>query len=97
MQKYQEGLEKPVKGSEFIFDSVDLLYYKYHRISLNGGGSYVDSPEWLKKKKAIINLKTDYDKCFQYAVTVPLNHQNIKYNPGRISNIKSFIKLYNWK
>ena len=27
LQKYQEGLEESMKGSEFIFDSVDLLYY----------------------------------------------------------------------
>ena len=26
LQRYQEGLEKSIKVSEFIFDSVDLLY-----------------------------------------------------------------------
>ena len=30
LRKYQEGLEKSMKGIEFIFDSVDLLYYKPH-------------------------------------------------------------------
>ena len=24
-----------MKGSEFVYDSVDLLHYKFHRISLN--------------------------------------------------------------
>ena len=27
LQKYQEGLEESMRGSEFIYDSVDLLYY----------------------------------------------------------------------
>ena len=27
LQKYQEGLKKSMKGSEFVFDSIDLLYY----------------------------------------------------------------------
>ena len=27
LQKYQEGLENSIRGSKFIFDSVDLLYY----------------------------------------------------------------------
>ena len=36
-QKYEEGLEKLIKGSEFVFDSADLLYYKLHKISLNRG------------------------------------------------------------
>ena len=26
LQKYQEGLEESMRGSELIFDSVDLLY-----------------------------------------------------------------------
>ena len=38
LQRYQEGLEEPIKESEFVFDSVDLLYYKCHQISLNRGG-----------------------------------------------------------
>ena len=27
LQKYHEGLEESMKGSQFIFDSVNLLYY----------------------------------------------------------------------
>ena len=61
LQKYQEGLEKSIKGSEPVFDSVDLLYYKLHKISLNGSGSYIDSPKWLKYKKATINAKNNDD------------------------------------
>ena len=34
LQGYQEGLEESMKGSEFVFDSVDLLYYHLHKISL---------------------------------------------------------------
>ena len=77
LQRYQEGLEESMKGSEFVFDSVDLLEYKLNKIGLNRGGSYVDSPKLLKNKKAIINPKNNDDKCFQYALTVALNDQNI--------------------
>ena len=44
-----------MKGSKFIFDSTDILYYNLNKISLNRGGSYIDSPEWLKNKKATLN------------------------------------------
>ena len=54
LQKYQEGLEV-IFDKEVIFDSVDLLYYKLHKASLSRGGSYIDSPEWLKNKKSTIN------------------------------------------
>ena len=42
-----------MKGSEFVFDYVHLLYYKYHKINQNLGESYIDSRDWIKKKKSI--------------------------------------------
>ena len=84
LQKYLQGLEKSMKGTEFVFDRIDLLYYKIHKISLNRSGSYIDSTEWLKNKKATINPKNSDDKCFQYGITVALNHKQIKKNPQRI-------------
>ena len=51
LQKYQEGLKESMRGREFIFDSVNLLYYYLQKISLKRGGSYVDSPKWLINKK----------------------------------------------
>ena len=78
LQKYQEGLEEPMSRSEFIFDSVDALYYDLNKVSLSRGGSYIDSPKWLKNKKATINPKNNDDKCFQYALTVALNYEQIK-------------------
>ena len=39
LQRYHEELEESMKESEFVFDSVDLLPYKLHKISLNCGGS----------------------------------------------------------
>ena len=53
-----------MRGSEFVFDSIDLLYYKLHKISLNRGESYIDSPDWMKNKKAIINSKNKDNECF---------------------------------
>ena len=77
--------------SKFVFENVELLHYKFHKTSLNRGGSYVDSPESLKKKKATINPKNNDEKCFQYALTVALNYQNIKNNPERITKLNSLL------
>ena len=49
--KYQENLKTSIKGSDFIFDSVQLMYYKCHKVNFTRGGSYIDSPDWIKKKK----------------------------------------------
>ena len=84
LQKYQEGLEEKIRRREFVFDSVDLLHYNFHKISLNRGGFYIDSPEWLKNKKATKNPRNNDNKCFQYAVTAALNSEQIRKNPQRI-------------
>ena len=67
------------------------------RVSLNGGGSYIDSPKWLKTKKATTTPKNNDEKCFQHALTVALNYEQIKSHSERISNIKPFIDQYDWK
>ena len=95
LQRYQEGLEESMKGSEFIFDSVGVLYYNLNKISPNRYGSNTDSPEWLKNKNSTINLKDNDDKCFQYAVAVALNPKTIVKDLQRISKIKPFIGQYN--
>ena len=95
LKKYQEGLEESMRGSEFDYDSVDALYYNLNKVSLSRSGSYIDSFKWLKNKKATINPKDKDDKCFQYALTVALNYEQIKDPPERISNIKPFIDKYN--
>ena len=34
-----------MRGSKFIVDNVNALYYDLNKISLGRGGSYIDSPE----------------------------------------------------
>ena len=80
----------------FVYSS-DLLCYKLHKISLNRGGSYKDSTEWLKNKKATINPKNNDDNYFQCPLTVALNYQTAKKDSPKISKIKPFIDQYNWK
>ena len=84
-------------GSNFVFESVDLLSYHIHKTNLKRGKSYIKSPEWILNKRATINPKNKDNKCFQYSITVALNHQNIENHPERISNIMPFIYQYNWE
>ena len=86
-----------MKGSDFGFDGVNSLYYDFNKMSINRGGSYIDSPQWLKNTKSTINPKNNDDKCFQYAVTLALNLNSIDNHLERISKIKPFIDQYNWK
>ena len=81
---YQGNLESLMKGSDFIFDSVQLLYYKCHKVDFSGGASYIDSPDWIKKKKATINpnntdhkLKSKYQKRKNLKIFKNIKFENI--------------------
>ena len=84
-------------GSNFVFESVDLLSYHIHKVSLKRGKSYINSPEWVLNKKATINPKNKDGKYFQHSINSALNHQNIENHAERTSNIKPFISQYNWE
>ena len=96
LQRYQAGLQEKIRGSEFEFDGIYLLHYNFNKISLNRGGSYIESAKWIKDKKSTINPKDNDYKCFQYTVTVALNRDKIKKDPQRVSKTKPFIDQYNW-
>ena len=81
-----------MRENDFVFKSVDLLNYKLHKISFNRGGSYIDSRDWIKNKKATINPKNKDNECFKYAVTIALNHEKVGNNPERVSSkLKTYI------
>ena len=72
---YQEEL-KIIKRSDFVFESVDLMDYKLHRVRLNRGGSYIKSPKWLEK--TTINLKNENDdECLRWSMISALSYNDI--------------------
>ena len=94
LQRYQENLQEKMRGSDFAFDGINFLYYDFNKISISRGGSYIDSPKWLKSKKSTINPKNNDYKCFQYAVTLALNLDKINKYSQRVSKIKPFLEQY---
>ena len=63
--RYQNNTAEKIEGSNFVFDYVHLLCYKCHKISPNRGGLFIDSPDWIKRKKVAINSINRRDsKCF---------------------------------
>ena len=77
LHNYQEEL-KMIKGRDFVFESVDLMDYKLHRVHLRRGGSYIKSPEQLANKKATINPKNKNDnECLRLLTIFALNYNEI--------------------
>ena len=59
--RYNHNLES-MKGSEFVVDFVHFLCYKCYKINPDFGGTYIDSLDWIKNKKAKINPTNKKDK-----------------------------------
>ena len=60
LSRYQGNLETSVRGSDLIFDLVQLMYYKCRKVNFRRGGSYIDSLDWIRKKKS--NNKSEKTK-----------------------------------
>ena len=86
LSSYQTGLEESMKRSDFVFDCVNLLLYRCHKINLGPEMWWIIYKfSWLDKKQEIsINPINDGDTCSQYAATVALNHEKMVKNLQRI-------------
>ena len=58
IQKYQELMKCSTKNSSLILEGVELVNYDINKIAINRGGSYIESPTWLKSKKYIFLQST---------------------------------------
>ena len=60
LKRFQNAQETSnERGSEFIPDSVELLYYHFQRIDIRRAELYIISPDWIASKKATINPKNE--------------------------------------
>ena len=63
----KEQIENPtLSDSKFAFDEVLHMDVDFHRLNLARGLSYLPLPDWLTKKKVIINPKNVDSECFKW-------------------------------
>lgn len=68
-----------MKGSNFVFDSIEGLHCSGNNISLNYGGSKISCQKQLKSKKGTIDSKTNDNIYFKYVVIAALHHKKQEY------------------
>ena len=67
-------IENPVLlNSRFVFNEVLYLDTNFHCLNLTRGSSYLPLPDWLVRKKAIINPHNNDQECFKWAVIAAEN------------------------
>ena len=93
LQRFQHAQETSHdRGSKFIPDIVEWLYYHFQRIVIRRAESYIITPDWIASKKATINQKNEKDnKCFQWSIISELNYAKI--NEKELKKILKFKEL----
>ena len=77
--------------SKFIFNEVVCMDVDFHILNLTRGSSYLPLPDWLTKKKEIINPKnSDLVECFKWAVIAAMRWEEIDRDHQRITKLKRF-------
>ena len=90
VQEIEEEIQKTemAEGSGWVFLNVKKLVLHTTRWDPINAGSYIDLPEALKNKHAIINIKNQDEKCFMWCILRALNPKN--KNAERVdSDLKS--------
>ena len=90
-------IENPaLLNSRFRFDEILFLNINFHQLNLTRGNSYLPLPNWIARKKAIINPQNDDEECFKWAVIAASKWMDIKFNPECVSNLRKFIDNNDW-
>ena len=69
-------IENPaLLNSRFVFDEFLYLDVNFHQLNLMRGtsSSYLPLPDWLVKKKVIVNPHNDDEECFKWSVITAEN------------------------
>ena len=62
-------IENPaLLNSRFVFDEFLYLDVNFHQLNLTRGSPYLPLPDWLGRKKAIVNTHNDDEECFKWSV-----------------------------
>ncbi len=63
-----ENIADRLEGTQWVLISIDNVKINVNKYNPLGGSSYIELPNELAKKKAIINIKNEDDKCFLWAI-----------------------------
>ena len=92
-----QQIENPaLRNSKFVFDRVLHMDTDFHRLNLTRGSCYVPLPDWLMKKKAIINPKNSDMECFKWAVIASMKWEEIDKDHQRVSKLRRYEREFDW-
>ena len=90
-------IENPaLLNSRFVFDEVLYLDVNFHQLNLTRGSSYLPLPDFIAKRKAMINPQNRDEECFKWAIITVNRWMDIDSHPERVSSLREFADNYDW-
>ena len=83
--------------SGFSLDKIMNLYINFQRLALTQGDSFIELPEWLKSKKAVMKPQNKDEGYFKWAVIAALHHEENKKDHDRVSRLWPYENQHNWE
>ena len=97
IEHMKQQIENPaLRDSKFVFDRIIHMDIDFHRLNLTRGTSYIPLPDWLAKKKAIINPKNLDLECFKWSVIAAMRWEEIYRDHQRISKLRRYEDDFDW-
>ena len=92
----QQTENPALRNSKFVFDRILHMDIEFHRLNLTRGSSYIPLPDWLMKKKAIINPRNSDMECFKWAIVAAMKWEEVGNNPERVSKLRKYEEEFDW-
>ena len=97
IEHMKQQIENPaLRDSKFVFDRIIHMDIDFHRLNPTRGSNYIPLPDWLAKKKAIINPKNSDLECFKWAVIAAMRWEEIDRDHQRISKLRRYEDDFDW-
>ena len=76
--QFENCIENSHNTSNSFLKSVDRLEIKTAKSNTMVGGSYIELPEYIKNKRACVNIKNDDEKCFKWSILASKHYHEMK-------------------
>ena len=97
IEHMKQQIKNPaLRDSKFVFNRIIHMDIDFHRLNLTRGSGYIPLPDWLAKKKAIINPKNSDLECFKWAVIAAMRWDEIDRDHQRISKLRRYEDDFDW-
>ena len=82
--------------SFFTLDQIMHLHIIFHELALTQGSCYIELPEWITKKKAVIYPKNPNEECFKWKFMTALHHEETEDHLEKIYILQHYEDQCNW-